>query len=304
MCFGEKTGRSAFIAVKGTEVVRLNETPPTYENAVCIGESVPISADGRHICDTGLYISPSGSITICLPIALHNGEVPPDGLLTIRRVADVMSRWTHEQLDEIAADHFYRLEGQAALVIDIMARRGLLGYSCKQIFYNAIDEALSSGSFLFVPTEPSTVPMTRREFIRAFSANRGLAPDDLTGFICELETIGGVVAVVRGSQLIVSYYGPDGASLIPLFYFKILPRRSDVFVLPLTVRHCLEKNGFPVSAATELLEFFIRFADKDLLNPSPVDGRVAMLYLKPDALFEGAGDLVTQIKRFACALSS
>ena len=104
--------------------------------------------------------------------------------------------------------------------------------------------------------------------------------------------------------MIVSYYGPDGVSLIPLFYFKILPNRSDVFVLPLTVRHCLEKNGFPVSAATGLLEFFIRFADKDLLNPSPVDGRVAMLYLKPDALFSGVEDLVSQIKSFARALSS
>lgn len=304
MCFGEKTGRSAFIAVKGTEVVRLNETPSIYESPICIGESVPISVDGRHICDVGLYVSPAGAITVCIPLALHNGDVPSDGLLTIRRVADVMRQWTHEQLDEIAAGHFYQRDGQAALIIDAMARRGLLGYSCKQTFYNSIDEALSGSNLLFVPTEPSNAPMSRREFIKAFSANRGIDPDDLTSFICELETIGGVVAVVRGSQLIVSYYGPDGASLIPLFYFKILPRRSDVFVLPLTVRHCLEKNGFPVSAATELLEFFIRFADKDLLNPSPVDGRVAMLYLKPDALFEGAGDLVTQIKRFACALSS
>ena len=49
MCFGEKTGRSAFIAVRGTEVVRLNDPPPIYENPVCIGESVPISAGGRYI---------------------------------------------------------------------------------------------------------------------------------------------------------------------------------------------------------------------------------------------------------------
>lgn len=41
-----------------------------------------------------------------------------------------------------------------------------------------------------------------------------------------------------------------------------------------------------------------------MLNPSPVDGRVAMLYLKPDTLFSGVKDLVSQIKSFACALSS
>lgn len=304
MCFGEKTGRSAFIAVKGTEVVRLNETPSTHENPVCIGESVSISADGRHICDVALYISPTGAITVCIPLGLRDGDVPPDGLITIRRVADVMSQWTHEQLDEIAGDHFYRLDGQSALMIDVMARRGLLNYSCKQSFYSSIDDALLGSDILFAPTEPSHAPMSRREFIRAFSANRGLDPDDLTEFVCELETIGGVVAVVRGSQLIVSYYGPDGASLIPLIYFKILPNRSDVFVLPLTVRHCLEKNGFPVSSATGLLEFFIHFADKELLNPSPVDGRVAMLYLKPDSLFSGVADLSAEIKRFACALSS
>ena len=185
-----------------------------------------------------------------------------------------------------------------------MASRGLLGYSSKQALYDSIDQALSDSNLLFVPTEPSSAPMSRREFIRTFSANRGLDPDDLTEFVCELETIGGVVAVVRGSQLIVSYYGPDGSSIIPLIYFKILPNRSDVFVLPLTIRHCLEKNGLPVLAATGLLEFFIRFADKDLLNPSPVDGRVAMLYLKPDTLFSGVKDLVSQIKSFACALSS
>lgn len=164
-------------------------------------------------------------------------------------------------------------------------------------------ETLAAGNHLFVPAEHPTSPMTRREFIKAFSANRGIDPDDLTEFICELETINGVVAVVRSSQLIVSYYGPDGTSIIPLFYFKILPRRSDVFVLPLTVRHYLEKNRFPVSAATSLLESFIRFADMDLLNPSPADGRVSMLYLKPDALFDGVGDLVSQIKRFARVLS-
>lgn len=304
MCFGEKTGRSAFIAVRGTEVVRLNETPPIYENPVCIGESVQISAGERHICDIGLYVSPTGAITVCLPLVLHNGDIPSDGLLTVRQVADAMRRWTHEQLDEIASDHFYQRDGQAALVIDAMARRGLLGYSRKQVFYNSIDRALLDGNLLFVPTEPSDAPMSRREFIKAFSANRGIDPDSLTSFICELETIDGVVAVVRGSQLIVSYYGPDGISLIPLFYFKILPSRSDVFVLPLTVRHCLEKNGFPVSAATGLLEFFIRFADRGLLAPSPEDGRVAMLYLKPDALFSGVEDLVSQIKIFACALSS
>lgn len=304
MCFGEKTCRSAFIAVSGREVVRLNETPSIYEDPVCIGESVPISADGRHICDVSLYVSPTGAITVCIPLALHNGDIPSDGLLTIHRVADVMHRWTHEQLDEIAAGHFYRRDGQAALVIDAMARRGLLGYSCKRIFYNSIDESLLGSNFLFVPTEPSNTAMSRREFIKTFSANRGIDPDDLTSFICELETIGGVVAVIRDSQLIVSYYGSDGVSLIPLFYFKILPHRSDVFVLPLTVRHCLEKNCLPVSAATGLLESFIRFADKDLLNPSPVDGRVAILYLKPDALFLGVESLVSQIKSFACALSS
>lgn len=304
MCFGEKTGRSAFIAVRGTEVVRLNDPPPIYENPVCIGESVPISAGGRYICDVGLYVSPAGAITVCIPLMLRDGDVPSDGILTIRRITDVMCRWTHEQIDEIAADHFYQRDRQAALVIDAMASRGLLGYSSKQALYDSIDQALSDSNLLFVPTEPSSAPMSRREFIRTFSANRGLDPDDLTEFVCELETIGGVVAVVRGSQLIVSYYGPDGSSIIPLIYFKILPNRSDVFVLPLTIRHCLEKNGLPVLAATGLLEFFIRFADKDLLNPSPVDGRVAMLYLKPDTLFSGVKDLVSQIKSFACALSS
>ena len=96
---------------------------------VCIGESVPISAGGRYICDVGLYVSPAGAITVCIPLMLRDGDVPSDGILTIRRIADVMCRWTHEQIDEIAADHFYQRDRQAALVIDTMARRGLLGYS-------------------------------------------------------------------------------------------------------------------------------------------------------------------------------
>lgn len=154
MRFGEKTGRSAFLAAKGMEVVRLKEIPSTYENSVCIGDLVPISAEEGNICDVDLYVSPTGAITVCVPMDLSDGDISSGSLFTISQIVSAMSQWSHENLDEIATDHFYRLDGQAALVIDVMVRNGLLSYSGKHTLCNSLDEALAAGNILFISADP------------------------------------------------------------------------------------------------------------------------------------------------------
>lgn len=304
MSFGEKTGRSAFFADLGTEVVRLNEAPANYVNPIRIGRSVRINSGNEHICDIDLCVTPTGTVAAYLPATLGCNGSSPRELDILHRCSAVLRTWTHAQLDEIAGDYFYATEGQAALVIDAMVKRGLLDYSYKQALYSSIDKALASGSFLFVISDQSPAQRSRREFISDFSAGRGIDPDEMTSFICELESCDGVAAVVRGSDLIILYSAPNGVPPYPLFYFRISGRRSDLCVSSSTVRHALERSGVPLSAADDLLEFFAQFADMALTRPSPKDGSVGILYLLPDALFVKSSELIKKIKQFACAVSS
>lgn len=299
MSFGKKTGRAAFFADLGREVVRLEDAPTTFINPVLIGKNVPVCPEGGLTCMADIYVTPGGSVAFSFP-DLNEGD-----LGALQCCAGVLRTWRHEQLDEVATDYFFDTEGQGALVVDLMARMGFSGYSGKGALYSSIDRTLAGGDFLMTVGELpfSPVRYSRRQFIDGFCTIRGIDPDDMTGFLCELESVDGVAAVVIGSDLVVSY-SPVGDKLpVPLFYFKLSPNRSDLCVSPRTLRYALEQDGLPLSSADDLFSFFANFADMDRVKPSPEDGSVGFLYLKPDALFPEATRLSEKVRLFSQAIS-
>ncbi len=299
MSFGKKTGRAAFFADLGREVVRLEDAPTTFINPILIGKSVPICPEGGLTCLADIYVTPGGAVAFSFP------GLSESDLDALQCCSGVLRTWSHEKLDDIATDYFFETEGQGALVVDVMARMGFTGYAGKAALYSAIDRTLAGGDFLMTVGELPFKPTkySKRQFIDGFCTIRGIDPDDMTGFLCELETVDGVAAVVIGSDLVVSY-SPIGDSLpVPLFYFKLSPNRSDLCVSPRTLRYALERNGLPLSAADELFGFFAHFADMDQVKPSPEDGSVGLLYLKPDALFPEAARLSEKVRSFSRAIS-
>lgn len=302
MYFGEKTGRSAFFAVNGTEVVRLSKAPFNSDDFVCIGKSVPIRSGGISLCDADLYVSNTGAVAAVLYGLFDGGSLSARADGVIRQCASVLSTWSHRQLDDVAHGYFYETEGQAALVTDVLAKCGKIGCSDQGKVESAIDKALSSGSFTVVATDAAHIDRSTRRFVRDFCFFRGIDPDVMTEFILELEVCSGVAAIMRGSKLGILYAPPKGTPPIPLFYFQVSDTRADLCVRPAIVHHGLERGGFSPLLANDLLEFLLQFADKKQ-TPVPVcGGDVDTLYMLPEPLFESSQELVEQIERLARAL--
>jgi hypothetical protein len=299
MPIGEKAGRAAFFADLGGEVVRLSELPTSFTNPIRIGKAVPVCPDGGLTCVADFYVTPCGAVAVSFP-ELSCGDTDP-----LQCCARVLRTWTHEQIDAITSDFFYEIEGQAALAIDIMARMGFLTYSDKLSFYSAIDNTLAGGDFILSVGELPFFPVrySRRQFIDRFCGPAGIDPDSMTSFICELESINGISATVQGSDLVVAYSAPGDYLPIPLFRFKFSSSRSDLCVSPHITRYALDRNGLPTSASDDLFSFFAGFVDKSMVNPSPEDGSVSLLYITPDTLFDQVQSLVGKIGAFALSIS-
>jgi hypothetical protein len=299
MPIGDKAGRAAFFADLGGEAVRLSELPTSFTNPIRIGKAVPICPDGGLACVADFYVTPGGAVAVSFP------SLSEDDRDALQCCARAVRAWSHEQLDDIASDFFYETEGQAALVIDIMARMGFLTYSDTVALNSAVDKTLANGDFILTVGELPFFPVrySRRQFIGLFCEPGGIDPDDMTNFICELETIDGISATVQDADLVVAFSPPGDCLPVPLFRFTHSRGRSDLCVSPHITRYALERNGLPLSASDGLFDFFAGFADKDKVKPSPEDGSVALLYLVPDALFDKVQGLIGELKAFALSVS-
>ena len=96
MSFGEKTGRAAFFADLGREVVRLSEAPTTFINPVCIGKSVQICPDGGLTCAADIYVTPGGAVAVVFP------DLSAADKDSLQCAAAVLRSWNHDRLDDIA----------------------------------------------------------------------------------------------------------------------------------------------------------------------------------------------------------
>ena len=116
-----------------------SNTSKRVDPIVCIGEGIHLSGMNLRIV-TDLFISPDGGVSA----AVHssNGDAAS--------VAKFISRMGYAGLNLIASDYYYKTEGQAATIIDIMARQGHISFSEASHFIKAVDVGASTPVILFV----------------------------------------------------------------------------------------------------------------------------------------------------------
>lgn len=304
MIFGKDLGRSAFFAEIGSEVERLNNIPSDYTNLVCIGQGVSLADPVGREYRIDLFISPTGRVAVRLPLPLAGASPADADPKHLRRVASIVRAWNAEQLNEVCADHFYRAEGQAADIIDVLVRAGLAGFSDAGKVGKALSSTLTSGKLLFEVADSASAhkSFTSRELIDRFSASKGVDPDDVTEFIGALEVMDGFSAVSIGREIIVQYAPLGDGRPYQLFKFTIGQHRSDVVAEPRVTRHQLQSNGRDPAEADSFFEALIPYADTASMKPAP-DGSVSILPLSIDAMMDGTMGLVSAARDFAKSVS-
>lgn len=120
-------------------------TPTTLSNMVCVGKGAPIGGGDTAGVIEDIYVSPSGQVLLT---EVCSGVQDVQDLLSSR--SEDISRWTADDLDDIAYRYFYAEDGQASLVIDAMCRCGLCSYSESERLARSIDACFSSRSFIYL----------------------------------------------------------------------------------------------------------------------------------------------------------
>ena len=304
MIFGKDLGRSAFFAEIGSEVERLNSIPSDYKNLVCIGQGIGLSDTVGREYRIDLFISPTGRVAVRLPLPLAGASPADADPKHLRRVASIVRAWSVEQLNEVCADHFYRTEGQAADIIDVLVRACLASFSDAGKVGKALASTLTSGELLFEVADSASAhkSFTSRELIDRFSAAKGVDPDDVTEFIGALEVMDGFSAVSIGREIIVQYAPLGDGRPYQLFKFTIGQHRSDVVAEPRVTRHQLQSNGRDPAEADSFFEALIPYADTASMKPAP-DGSVSILPLSIDAMMDSTMGLVSAARDFAKSVS-
>lgn len=304
MIFGKDLGRSAFFAEVGSEVERLDNIPSDYKNLVCIGQGISLTDPVGREYRIDLFISPTGRVAVRLPLPLAGASPAGADPKHLRRVASIVRVWSVEQLNEVCADHFYRTEGQAADIIDVLVRAGRASFSDAGKVGKALASTLTSGELLFEVADSASAhkSFTSRELIDRFSAAKGVDPDDVTEFIGALEVMDGFSAVSIGREIIVQYAPLGDGRPYQLFKFTIGQHRSDVVAEPRVTRHQLQSNGRDPAEADSFFEALIPYADTASMKPAP-DGSVSILPLSIDAMMDSTMGLVSAARDFAKSVS-
>ena len=149
----------------------LYEGNKSYYPLIMIGQDIQI---GPTESDTirCLCVSPSGRIAI-VERDPHPTESDPDFLDRMAAYSDLLRSWDWSHLNEIAAEHYYRTEGQAFSVIDLMARAGYLTYADEGLLSIKLDRGLKTQTHLVI-VATSEVKSRMADFTRGEYADSRL----------------------------------------------------------------------------------------------------------------------------------
>lgn len=115
------------------------DTSCKKDTLVCIGEGVHLSGKSLHMV-ADLFLSPDGSVSA----AVHSstGNAPA--------MSSFISRIGFSGLDMIASDYYYKSEGQALGIVDIMARHGHITFSQAASFRAAVEARAMYPTIFFI----------------------------------------------------------------------------------------------------------------------------------------------------------
>lgn len=120
-----------------------HNTSTSKDSLVCIGQGICLSgANLRMVAD--LFLSPDGTVSVAVRSSSGNAS----------EIARYISRMGFPGLNLIASDYFYKTEGQAAGIIDIMARHGHITFSESANYTAAVTSGTASPIIFFVGVAP------------------------------------------------------------------------------------------------------------------------------------------------------
>ena len=119
-----------------------------YTNLVSIAREVKVSSGENTGYIDNLLISQSGHLVIVETKLFRNQEARREVVAQILDYAKDVRRWDMEKLDAIAADYYYKKEGQAFRVVDLMYRAGYLTTADEASFIDNVNCNLADSSFL------------------------------------------------------------------------------------------------------------------------------------------------------------
>lgn len=124
-----------------------------YYPLIPLGQNIKI---GPTEADTigCLCASPSGRIAIVERDPATTGEPDHDFLDRMTKYSDLLRSWEWSDLDEISANHYYRSEGQAFRVIDLMARAGYLQFADEGLLSVKLNRGLQTEQHLVIISSP------------------------------------------------------------------------------------------------------------------------------------------------------
>lgn len=120
-----------------------------YYPLILIGKNVKIGPDEADTVGC-LCASPSGRIAIVERDPSNTEELDCKFLDRMTDFSDRLRSWDWSHLNEIAADYYYRTEGQAMRVIDLMARAGYLTFSDEGLLSVKLDRGLKTERHLAI----------------------------------------------------------------------------------------------------------------------------------------------------------
>lgn len=138
------------ILAENPSLIPSGEFGAEHSPLVCIGREVPVGNGDTQGYIDNLYISPSGAITIVETKLFRNQEARREVVAQIIDYAKELQKWDCEKLNEVASNYFYQTDGQAARIIDIMARKGYLTLSDEGRLNDNINTNLNRASFLLL----------------------------------------------------------------------------------------------------------------------------------------------------------
>lgn len=132
----------------------LYEGNKAYYPLILIGQNVQIGPDESDTIGC-LCVSPSGRIAI-VERDPQTAETDHDFLDRMTLYSDLLRSFDWSKLNEIAAAHYYRTEGQAFSVIDLMARAGYLTFADEGLLSIKLDRGLKTEKHLVIVSTSDT----------------------------------------------------------------------------------------------------------------------------------------------------
>lgn len=139
--------------------------------------------------------------------------------------------------------------------------------------------------------------LSRREFIDVFADNGGYDPDEITEFICDIESISGITVQLTPTELTLRFSPEDGFSYA-LLTFSISLNHADLYVMPGRIISALERHGHLPCEANSFLCFFKQFVNENRCRTKPYDNIDGFYYADICYALSHTGEFIRAIEQF------